>query len=465
MTMKDYMDDKKNNEITKDAYKNTILLCFRKYKSLSSIRFDNNQVLHFLSELEIDENDTPAEFENNSDINKYPDIELSQLFEAFMVLKTVGFHIEKVQKCLYYENYEKAKYESESLSTDFILLLPFFTNTELWLEKSLNVDLHYLTFDINGFFKPLKRYFSILTSGKIQEGKHTREIIEEIINSDLVYLSNLVNLYKFLFPLYLITISPYFAEKYKTFSIRLLDTFKNMLKGATLQFIQLQEKKLNQEKEIENRGCHDGTTRILGIFTRNNDDIYLFRIDFPHKNEEDIHINLHEVKNGKELIPAGFPLEKNLVDSFVIDENIRKKLFLEDDTFYWFRTKTEQNIAEIHGIQEEGKKKLRALFRKYNHFEIEGLSKEKDYLSFINSYVDMLQQLKIDCATIESFDKEDKKNIELIKQIRKELQCRDIVYALSILDAGDTIENLMHITGLSREIVLLIKDELDNWNE
>ncbi len=49
------------------------------------------------------------------------------------------------------------------------------------------------------------------------------------------------------------------------------------------------------------RGSDDATTRFSIIFSACNDDVYLLRIDLPHKGEEKLHLNMQELINGKLL--------------------------------------------------------------------------------------------------------------------------------------------------------------------
>ena len=59
------------------------------------------------------------------------------------------------------------------------------------------------------------------------------------------------------------------------------------------------------------RGSDDATTRFSIIFSACNDDVYLLRIDLPHKGEEKLHLNMQELINGK-LLATGYPLDDDV---------------------------------------------------------------------------------------------------------------------------------------------------------
>ena len=79
-----------------------------------------------------------------------------------------------------------------------------------------------------------------------------------------------------------------------------------------------------------NRCSDDNTTRMQLIFSlENNDDIYILRIDMPHKGEEKLHINMEEcIESG--VVASGFPLkfdgEKSLKLRKILDVYKRQEL-------------------------------------------------------------------------------------------------------------------------------------------
>lgn len=90
-----------------------------------------------------------------------------------------------------------------------------------------------------------------------------------------------------------------------------------------------------------NRCSDDNTTRMQLIFSlENNDDIYILRIDMPHKGEEKLHINMEEcIESG--VVASGFPLKFDGEKSLKLRKILGRyfdKLFYTAGNRIWFRT-------------------------------------------------------------------------------------------------------------------------------
>ena len=88
------------------------------------------------------------------------------------------------------------------------------------------------------------------------------------------------------------------------------------------------------------------------LLQKKNEDIYQFRIDFPHRGENGIHINLEETKN-EELIFTGYPVSIEELSDIKISEESLFKIFFRLDGFYWFKVNPKNNISQISENQIE----------------------------------------------------------------------------------------------------------------
>lgn len=71
-------------------------------------------------------------------------------------------------------------------------------------------------------------------------------------------------------------------------------------------------------------GNKDGTNCILVFFMCFNNDVYLFRLDFPHIKENAIHINLHEKRK------SHLEFDREDTKNVEIMENILRSLSCRD---------------------------------------------------------------------------------------------------------------------------------------
>lgn len=99
--------------------------------------------------------------------------------------------------------------------------------------------------------------------------------------------------------------------------------------------IYLQEGYFNEKVIPENRGADDYTTRVSIIMRMENEDIYILRIDLPHKGETAIHLNLEETVEDA-ILPSGVPFSydeyKELLD--LMSDNDKDILFYEMHELY-----------------------------------------------------------------------------------------------------------------------------------
>lgn len=364
------------------------------------------------------------------------------IFFVFLRLEYIDFSINKVAKCIELKQFEKAHRKGLHLFRMIKLIVAALNKIDQIVKMRNSLTFDWLNVEL----------FEELTMKNLEEvWLNTRDIVrQELIKKDLVYIRDKMNLCKFMLPLYLIMNSSFYGQKTKKYARITLDDFRNMLQDTTLQYLKLQTKKLTGVKS--KRNSDNGTTRILGVFTRKNEDIYLFRLDFPHKNEESIHINVHETKNGN-IVAAGYPLKKDEIQTFSLTQQEIDELFVYDGKYYWFKLRSQQKISELRRSQQI-KDSLMTRFRSQSHFIILSSCKEREYYSFVEEYKRMLEFMQLPFAKSESFDKEDAENVDIIYEIRDSLISKNLYGACLLNRVGVEISKISSLTGLPDDVVV-----------
>lgn len=258
--------------IMNNISKKSILLFYRSYLEHNFYNFDKTQIKNMFEKLDIKdyENQKKLNFIQRVNYKKHFN-EYVNLFNLFFLLYHLKYYTEKLDKSIFYQDFEKAKIAFDNVSKFFLLTTSIFTDLELLIRDNFKLDIKFFSFDYKRFFDNLK------DSIFVYEKKTESEKFKFLIRSDIRLLEDRINTYKFFLPYFTIIISPYFKKKDKDSAINVLKVLKIILNKSTLQYIQIQKKEVNFSKELIHRGNRDGTTRILGIFTRYNDDVYLFR--------------------------------------------------------------------------------------------------------------------------------------------------------------------------------------------
>lgn len=364
------------------------------------------------------------------------------IFFVFLRLEYIDFSIDKVAKCVILGQFEKAHRKGLYLFQMIKLVVAALNRIDRIVKMRYSQEFEW--FDVESFEK--------LTMNNLEEIRlNSQDVIcEELVKKDLVYIKGKMNLCKFLVPLYLMMISSFYGEKTKKYARITLDNFRTMLQDATLQHLKLQTKKMTGIKS--KRNSDNGTTQILGVFTRKNEDIYLFRLDFPHKNEESIHINVHETKNGS-IVAAAYPLEKDEIQKFSLTQQEIDEIFVDDGKRYWFKLRSRKKISELRKSQQL-KEALLSRFRSQSHFIVLSSCKEREYYSFVEEYKRILKLMHLPFAESESFDKEDAKNVDIIYKIRNSLISTKMYGACLLNRVGVEISKISSLTGLPDDVVV-----------
>lgn len=371
------------------------------------------------------------------------------IFFVFLKLEYIDYSIDKVEKCIVLDQYEKAYKKGIRLFRELKLIIKALGKIDEIIKTKTRGFPEFNWFDVDRF--------EILTTVNLQKILQNNQdsLCKELVIKDLDLIRSKMNLYKFMVPLYLMMTSSFYSQKTNHYARKTLGVFRTMLQDSSLQCITLQTKNLTGAKS--KRNSYNGTTRILGVFTRENEDIYLFRLDFPHTNEESIHINVHESKKGN-MVAAGYPLKKTDIQKFSLTQQQIDELFVDDGKYYWFKLRNSQKISELRKPQQT-KDDLMTLFRVQSHYIVEKSCKEQEYFRFIKEYKKVLELMGLPFVKSESFDKEDDKYLEVIKQIRKSLIAKNFYSACLLNRMGVCVSKISALTNLSEKVVIDLLDK------
>lgn len=187
--------------------------------------------------------------------------------------------------------------------------------------------------------------------------------------------------------------------------------------------------------------------------------MFLFRLDFPHAKETEIHVNLHE-KKGKKLVDSYFPMTKEEIDKYNIPDEFLEKITLFQEGLYWFKSNLKQNVAETK-LPADVKESFNKIFRQQSHFEFESGELEKCYNKMLKNYLDIFLKLNVDDdAYVEDFNREDSKNVEIIQNILNTKVCNDCLILHSFLELGKDDDSIKDIMGLDDDRYNYYKNEI-----
>ncbi len=188
--------------------------------------------------------------------------------------------------------------------------------------------------------------------------------------------------------------SPFVYESRKKDIGVLFDVMWSILSDGEIARIYIEEYEYKTQKNINDIGRNDHTTRIHIIFSLINEDIYSLRIDMPHKGVDYVHFNLQELKNGYVSDSAMPILSKEKVNEMNKFLGVEMKYFFYEvgEGVWWFRT----NYLElIENIEDEDKADyLRQIFEEQKHYE---LKIENDGYELFNEFKYYLKLYLSEC--------------------------------------------------------------------
>jgi len=236
-----------------------------------------------------------------------------------------------------------------------------------------------------------------------------------------------MNLFKLLFPLYVIFLVDSYPDIYKEIAEKVYLMFQDIFFGMLIHKIVIQNHPVQNVPEL--RGSDDYSTRLLIYFSLQNGFVYILRLDFPHKGQVFFHINIQEA-NGDKLVDSYCPVQKEYIDCLGIDESILEGLFFETEDKYWFRLDFESRLKECESnLSKTQLKKLNELCKEQQHCFISDCD-EQQILDFMRDYMQIFEFLNNNISInddVETIDikKNDKGDSDFLFKIRKSLQFYD----------------------------------------
>lgn len=227
-------------------------------------------------------------------------------------------------------------------------------------------------------------------------------------------------LVKFMVALLLIARSPEYEEWMQLYAYTTVDILNEIMFCGEIHRLYLQEGYYNTMSDSE-KTSKDATTRISIVFSASNDDVYILRVDLPHKGENSFHINMEEVA-GEAILPTGYPMTYEEFDKFKLccDKKIFDDLFFVLNDKIWFKSRFE-SILKHENITEELRGKLKKVFHQQAHISIKTTLQDNNdafALAFVDEIKKYLKRLAIPESYFLSFGKDDITYSKAIKKVR-----------------------------------------------
>ncbi len=256
--------------------------------------------------------------------------------------------------------------------------------------------------------------------------------IEKVIGENNCFISDIVLLFelliikrktdvlKLVISLICIYKSYEYEEYMQEYARQLIDLIQEIMFCGEIHKIYIQMKEYNIEIPMDERGSDDATTRFSIIFSASNDDIYLLRIDLPHKGEEKLHLNMQEFINGK-LLATGYPLDDDVKNNEKLIDLLGNKfdeLFFRNEGHIWFKSDFEKKLEKMD-VEQETKNELMVLFKYRCHYPIAfNMNDENKYAEFLEEMKEYLVSFDLEGSIIKSYGKNTKNIEEEVIKIR-----------------------------------------------
>lgn len=247
----------------------------------------------------------------------------------------------------------------------------------------------------------------------VKEKNHKCFLSDILLFFELTAQKNKEDILKILMALICMIKSCEYSETIRNCARKLIIILQEIMFCGEIHKVYIQMKEIDKDIPVEQRGSNDATTRFSIIFSASNEDIYLLRIDLPHKGEGSFHINMQE-KVVNKMKEAGYPLEATYENNKMLREIVGDdfdRLFFCLNHYIWFKS---DFIKKINQLNYDGdkKEKLSGLFRDRSHYAIDiGEGNEEQYYEFTSELRDYLQRFKLSRNVICSFNK-DSLNVE-----------------------------------------------------
>ncbi len=280
-------------------------------------------------------------------------------------------------------------------------------------------------------------------------------------------------LQKLLIALHFLRCSPEYKDSYKEWSYNLINIISSIIYRGEIYKIYLQEGYFDETINVQNRGADDYTTRLSIIMAMENEDMFILRIDLPHKGENMIHLNMEEVV-GDSVIPAAMPFsyldQKNTLD--LLTEEEKAKLFFEMHNMYWFRTEAKTNIKKA-GLSSSTNEAIEKLFKEQSHKSISITpSMETEFNSYMEELKKYIVRFGVEEGNLLAFTRE---TIDYQNEILKVRKIQDIyrnVNRVILEDVEENKQSTISYNNVARMFAGIIVNEdaaeansvIDVWN-
>lgn len=247
-----------------------------------------------------------------------------------------------------------------------------------------------------------ERYYNIIKNTGLNNDNNKVFGFELMQLFRIYRMQKQLTLQKFILILLLIYASPEYDDLYKDFSYNLINILCELMYCGEITKIYIQDGYFNNSIPINERGSKDYTTRLSILFSMDNNDIYIARIDLPHKGEPNIHINLEEIIEDK-ILATGYPFEFGEIEDLNLDSDDINTLFFKFNDYYWFKSEFKAALNKSK-VSREIKLKLEDLFAKQSHKEVPcSFTDAIDYMNEVKKY---LQRFCLDESKLLVFDKD-----------------------------------------------------------
>lgn len=251
-----------------------------------------------------------------------------------------------------------------------------------------------------------------------EEGKHLFPVL--CLGCETAIFRKKIDVLKFISVFLMIIRSPEYSKEWKMYAYKFIEMYKDIFFCSTLHRVVIQRADLTGE--ASERGSEDNTTRMQLIFSLTNNDIYILRIDMPHKGAEKIHINMEEcIKTG--VIASGFPLK---MDGEKFKELKEILGFNFNELFYiagnrgWFKTNFLNKLNAVD-LCDEKKEQVKAIFKEQSHKEIISEYDEEQVLTFLDEVKKYLERFQLTHMLQTELKRNNEHVYNEVKKIRKNL--------------------------------------------
>lgn len=268
-------------------------------------------------------------------------------------------------------------------------------------------------------------------------------------------------LVKVIIALFFIMKSPEYDKYMKRYAYTMVNLLSEIMFCGEVHRIYLQEGYYDFSSNNE-KSSNNATTRMSIVFSASNEDIYIVRIDLPHKGQAYFHINMEEVV-GEQVLATGFPMAYDDFCSMHIkcDPKTLEDLFFTINDRIWFRTEF-KTILKHKVMEDELKKQLEKLFYYQTHILIAPDEDCYNSILFTEEVKTYLKRMNIPESYYLHFDKEDIPYAGEVKKIRGLFALENDCIKKLLANRGDCIVRLQEMANLIQRFLGVSNEKMKN---